>query len=102
MAEMQDSNIIWGNDVNKNCETVLEFCEANGCSRDNNYSRAQHAMNVACEPLILELAQRAKARLVDPPPTTDLSGLITVLDGFGYVIPHLVVFGRAIDAALLE
>tara|TARA_B110000046_G_scaffold668_1_gene765 strand:- start:313 stop:1140 length:828 start_codon:yes stop_codon:yes gene_type:complete len=64
--------------------------------------RATHAMNVACEPLILELAQRAKARLVDPPPITDLSGLITVLDGFGYVIPHLVVVGSAVDAALLE
>ena len=42
---MQDSNIVWGNDVNKNCEAILEFCEANGCSRDSQYSRAQHAMN---------------------------------------------------------
>ena len=62
--------------------------------------RATCAMNEACEPLILELAQRAKARLVDPPPTTDLSGLITVLDGFGYIIPHLVVVGSAVEAAL--
>ena len=31
VAGMQDSNIVWGNDVNKNCEAILEFCEANRC-----------------------------------------------------------------------
>lgn len=62
--------------------------------------RATYAMNEACEPLVLDLAQRAKARLDGPPPITNLSGLITVLDGFGYVIPHLVVVGHSIDAAL--
>ena len=62
--------------------------------------RATYAMNEACEPLVLDLAQRAKARIFGPPPITDLSGLITVLDGFGYIIPHLIVVGRAVDAVL--
>ena len=59
-------------------------------------------MNQACEPLILELAQRAKARMDSPPPVADLAGLITTLDGFGYVIPHLIVVGRSVDAAITQ
>lgn len=62
--------------------------------------RATHAMNAACEPLIHELAHRAQARLSGPPPITDATDLARNLDGFGYLIPHLVVVGQAIEAAL--
>jgi hypothetical protein len=61
---------------------------------------ATYAMSEACEPLLLDLAQRARARSDGPPLTTDMSQLINVLDGFGYVIPHFIVVGRAVDAAL--
>lgn len=64
--------------------------------------RETHAMNAACEPLIHELAHRARARLKGPPPITRSSDLARNLDAFGYLIPHLVVVGRAVEAALPE
>ena len=64
--------------------------------------RATHALNQACEPLILELAGRAKARIDSPPPVADVAQLITTFDGFGYVIPHLIVIGRSLDAAIFQ
>ena len=110
LAGMQDSNIIWGNDVNKNCEAILEFCESNGCSRDNNYSRAQHAMNqrngiismlddqaemVAdflrlCKtnnrlPATLEPERPAKAWLVTPD-TVEVMGDLDIVGADGVVI----------------
>jgi hypothetical protein len=62
--------------------------------------QATFAMQKSCGPLILDLAQRAKTRLSSPPPMTDLSTLNKVLDGFGYVIPHLIVVGRSVDAVM--
>ena len=63
-------------------------------------NQATFAMQKSCESLILDLAQRAKARLSSPPPITDFSTLITVLDGFGYVIPYLIVVGRSVDTVM--
>lgn len=62
--------------------------------------RQTHVMNAACAPLIQEVASRARARLNEPQPITHSSDLVRNLDGFGYLIPHLVVVGGAIEAAL--
>ncbi|NQV98170.1 MAG: hypothetical protein HQ483_00595 [Rhodospirillales bacterium] len=64
--------------------------------------RETHAMNTACVPLISELAQRARTPLSEPPPITGSTDLVRNLEGFGYLIPHLVVVGRAVEAALPE
>ena len=62
--------------------------------------QATFVMQKSCEPLIHDSAQRAKARLSSPPTTVDFFTLIAVLNGFGYVIPHLVVVGRSVDAVM--
>jgi len=64
--------------------------------------RATHAMNAACGPLIHDLAHRARAHMSGPPPITGATNLVKNLNGFGYLIPHLVVVGRAVEAALPE
>jgi hypothetical protein len=57
-------------------------------------------MNEVCEPFVLNLAQWVKSCIGNLSPTTDLSSLTTVLDGFGYVIPHHIVVVRAVETAL--
>jgi hypothetical protein len=54
----------------------------------------------ACRPLVSQLLQKAKARNVGPAPLDDPAQLLQVLDTFGYVIPHMVVVGEALEEAL--
>jgi len=61
---------------------------------------ATHALHAACRPLIGALLEKARGRKPGPPPMTDPAPLVRVLDGFAYVIPHMVVVGTALAAAL--
>lgn len=63
-------------------------------------NEATLSLNDACAPLIEQVAERARERVSEPPPITNQVILLRVLDGFSYVIPHLVVVGQAIEAAL--
>jgi len=64
--------------------------------------RATHAFADACTPLIGQLLAKAKARHPGPPPLADPTPLLRVMDTFGYVIPHMVVVGTGLEAALAE
>ena len=61
---------------------------------------ATHAFADACKPLIGQLLAKAKARNPGPVPMADPTPLIRVMDTFAYVIPHMVVVGAALEAAL--
>lgn len=64
--------------------------------------RATHALAADCRPLMAALKARA-GRDIGPPPVADPAPLLKVLDTFsGYVIPHMVVIGEALEAALAE
>lgn len=63
---------------------------------------ATHALAAACRPLIGALLEKARARNPGPPPMADTAPLVRVLDGFAYVIPHMVVVGTALEAALAD
>ena len=62
--------------------------------------RATHAFHAACRPLIGQLLAKAKARNPGPVPMADPTPLLRVMDTFAYVIPHMVVVGAALEAAL--
>jgi hypothetical protein len=62
--------------------------------------QATHAFADACKPLIGQLLAKAKARHPGPPPLADPTPLLQVMDTFAYVIPHMVVVGAALEAAL--
>jgi hypothetical protein len=61
---------------------------------------ATHAFHAACRPLIGQLLAKAKARNPGPVPMADPTPLLRVMDTFAYVIPHMVVVGAALEAAL--
>lgn len=63
---------------------------------------ATHALHDACRPLIGALLEKAQARNSGPPPMADPAPLVKVLDGFAYVIPHMVVVGTALETALAD
>lgn len=63
---------------------------------------ATHAFHAACRPLIGQLLAKAKARNPRPVPMADPTQLLRVMDTFAYVIPHMVVVGTALEAALAE
>ena len=64
--------------------------------------RATHAFHAACRPLIGQLLAKAKARNLGPVPMADPTQLLQVMDTFAYVIPHMVVVGTGLEAALAE
>ena len=61
---------------------------------------ATHAFGTACRPLIGQMLANAKTRDPGPLPVAEPEALIQVLDTFAYVIPHMVVIGEALEAAL--
>lgn len=64
--------------------------------------RATHTFAAACKPLIGQLLAKAKARNPGPVPVADPTQLLRVMDTFAYVIPHMVVVGTGLEAALAE
>ena len=61
---------------------------------------ATHAFAADCRPLIGQMLANARARDPGPLPVAEPEALIRVLDTFAYVIPHMVVIGEALEAAL--
>ncbi|UTW50978.1 hypothetical protein KFF05_13740 [bacterium SCSIO 12827] len=61
---------------------------------------ATHAFAADCKPLVGQLLAKAKARNPGPVPMDDPTPLIRVMDTFAYVIPHMVVVGAALAAAI--
>ncbi len=53
-----------------------------------------------CAPLIGQVLANARARDPGPPPLDDPADLISVMDAFMYLSPHMVVVGRALEVAL--
>jgi hypothetical protein len=65
----------------------------------NDLDAATHAFFHRTEPLIQTLAARAKSP-GPMPAVPDKAALMKTLDGFLYVIPHMVVIGKALEKAI--
>ncbi|MEQ8507209.1 MAG: hypothetical protein RIB80_17950 [Rhodospirillales bacterium] len=63
---------------------------------------ATHGFAARCRPLIGHLLAKAKTRSPGPLPMDDPAPLLTVLDTFAYVIPHMVVVGEALENTLQD
>ncbi len=63
--------------------------------------RATDALGQAARPLMQTLAHRAAEDAAPPPEIDGKEALVARLDGFaGFLIPHMIVVGRAVDASL--
>ena len=61
---------------------------------------ATHDLAARCAPLIGQVLANARARNPGPAPLDDPADLISVMDAFMYLSPHMVVVGRALEIAL--